>query len=63
MPTIPLLDGSHRSFDHPVSVMDAASDIGPGLVRATPVGRDEGMIVDINGCNLCIWDCRTPHEQ
>ncbi len=46
MPTITLPDGSHRSFDSPVSVMDVASDIGPGLARATLAGRVNGKLVD-----------------
>jgi len=46
MPTITLPDGSHRSFDHPVSVMDVANDIGPGLARATLAGKVDGKLVD-----------------
>ncbi len=39
MPVITLPDGSQRSFDHPVSVMDVASSIGPGLAKVTLAGR------------------------
>ena len=46
MPQITLPDGSHRSFDHPVSVLDVANDIGPGLARATLAGRVDGKLVD-----------------
>ena len=46
MPQITLPDGSHRSFDHPVTVMDVANDIGPGLARATLAGRVDGKLVD-----------------
>ena len=46
MPQITLPDGSHRSFDHPVSVMDVANDIGPGLARATLAGKVNGKLVD-----------------
>ena len=46
MLTITLPDGSHRSFDHPVSVMDVANDIGPGLARATLAGRVDGKLAD-----------------
>jgi len=46
MPEITLPDGSHRSFDHPVSVMDVANDIGPGLARATLAGKVNGKLVD-----------------
>jgi len=46
MPQIVLPDGSQRSFDHPVSVMDVANDIGPGLARATLAGKVNGKLVD-----------------
>ena len=46
MPQITLPDGSRRSFDHPVSVMDVASDIGPGLAKATLAGKLDGRMVD-----------------
>ncbi|MFA9209360.1 MAG: hypothetical protein ACEQSN_14330, partial [Yersinia sp. (in: enterobacteria)] len=31
MPVITLPDGSQRQYDHAVSVLDVALDIGPGL--------------------------------
>ncbi len=46
MPSITLPDGSQRHFDHPVSVMDVASDIGPGLAKATLAGRVNDTLVD-----------------
>jgi threonyl-tRNA synthetase len=46
MPNITLPDGSSRQFDDPVSVMDIASDIGPGLARATLAGKVNGSLVD-----------------
>ncbi len=46
MPNITLPDGSQRSFDHPVSVLDVASDIGPGLAKATLAGKVNGKLVD-----------------
>ena len=46
MPNITLPDGSQREFDHPVSVMDVASDIGPGLAKATLAGKVDGTLVD-----------------
>ena len=46
MPVITLPDGSQRSFDNPVSVFDVASDIGPGLAKATIGGRVNGERVD-----------------
>ncbi len=46
MPIITLPDGSQREFDTPVSVMDVAADIGPGLAKATIAGRIDGERVD-----------------
>lgn len=46
MPSITLPDGSLRDFDHPVSVMDVANDIGPGLAKATLAGRVNDVLVD-----------------
>jgi len=46
MPIITLPDGSQRSFDNPVSVLDIASDIGPGLAKATIAGVVDGNRVD-----------------
>lgn len=46
MPVITLPDGSQRSFDHPVSVLDVASDIGPGLAKATLAGLVNDELVD-----------------
>ncbi|MGD8803944.1 MAG: threonine--tRNA ligase [Gammaproteobacteria bacterium] len=45
-PVITLPDGSRREFDHAVSVLDVAEDIGPGLARATLAGRVNGDLVD-----------------
>jgi threonyl-tRNA synthetase len=46
MPVITLPDGSKRQFDKPVSVLDVAADIGPGLAKATIAGRVNGERVD-----------------
>ncbi|MCP4487398.1 MAG: threonine--tRNA ligase [Gammaproteobacteria bacterium] len=46
MPQITLPDGSRRSFDHALSVMDIAADIGSGLARATLAGKVNGELVD-----------------
>ncbi|MEW2737698.1 threonine--tRNA ligase [Providencia sp. PROV130] len=46
MPVITLPDGSQRQFDHPVSVMDVARDIGAGLAKACIAGRINGERVD-----------------
>ncbi len=45
-PVITLPDGSKREFDHAVSVMAVAEDIGPGLAKATLAGRVNGDLVD-----------------
>ncbi len=54
MPVITLPDGSQRSFDNAVSVMDVALDIGPGLAKATIAGRINGELVD--ACELITTD-------
>ncbi|WP_113905750.1 threonine--tRNA ligase [Aliidiomarina celeris] len=46
MPVITLPDGSKREFAQPVSVLDVAFDIGPGLAKATVAGRINGELVD-----------------
>ena len=46
MPLITLPDGSQRTFDAPVSVIDVATDIGPGLAKATIAGVVDGREVD-----------------
>lgn len=46
MPNITLPDGSVRAFDHSVSVLDVAQDIGPGLAKATLAGVVDGHHVD-----------------
>ena len=54
MPVITLPDGSQRSFENAVSVMDVALDIGPGLAKATIAGRIDGNLVD--ACELITAD-------
>ena len=46
MPVITLPDGGQRVFDHPVSVLEVAQDIGAGLAKATLAGRVNGRLVD-----------------
>ncbi|GAB1263347.1 threonine--tRNA ligase [Aurantivibrio infirmus] len=46
MPLITLPDGSQRQFPQPVSVLDVASDIGPGLANAALAGIVNGETVD-----------------
>ena len=43
-----LPDGSERSFDHPVTVLDVASSIGAGLARAAIAGKVNGKLVDVS---------------
>ena len=46
MPEITLPDSSKRKFDSPVSLIDIAKDIGPGLAKATIAGVVNGKEVD-----------------
>ena len=46
MPAITLPDGSQRKYDAPVTVMDVAADIGPGLAKATLAGEVDGRLRD-----------------
>ncbi len=46
MPVITLPDGSKREYDHPVSALDVARDIGPGLAKATVCARVNGQLRD-----------------
>ncbi|MGR6036371.1 MAG: threonine--tRNA ligase [Candidatus Nitrosoglobus sp.] len=48
MPVITLPDGSQRHFDHPVTVYDIATDIGPGLAKAALGGKINSHLVDIS---------------
>jgi len=54
MPIITLPDGSQRTFDQPVSVMDVAHSIGAGLAKATIAGKVNGRQVD--ACDLITED-------
>jgi len=46
MPVVTLPDGSSRSYDHPITVADIATDIGPGLAKAALAGKVDGRMVD-----------------
>lgn len=46
MPVVTLPDGSQRSFDNSISILDLAKDIGPGLAKATVAGRINGELAD-----------------
>lgn len=54
MPVITLPDGSTREFDQPVTLMQVALDIGPGLAKATVAGRIGDRLVD--ACELISED-------
>ncbi len=56
MPVITLPDGSQRQFENPVSVVDVAMDIGPGLAKATIAGRVNGERVD--ACDVITDDAK-----
>jgi threonyl-tRNA synthetase len=47
MPSVSLPDGSRRHYDVPVSVLDVARDIGPGLAKAALAGKVDGRLVDV----------------
>jgi threonyl-tRNA synthetase len=42
-----LPDGSERNFDQPVTILDVATSIGPGLARAAIAGKINGKLVDV----------------
>ncbi|HEY2675908.1 MAG TPA: TGS domain-containing protein, partial [Steroidobacteraceae bacterium] len=46
MPVITLPDGSQKRFDHPPTVAQVASSIGPGLAKAALAGKVNGKLVD-----------------
>src|SRR5580692_7922275 len=46
MPVITLPDGSQKAFDHPITVAELASSIGPGLAKAALAGKVNGKLVD-----------------
>lgn len=46
MPIVTLPDGSQRTFDAPLSIMQLAESIGPGLAKACVAGKIDGVPVD-----------------
>lgn len=46
MPIVTLPDGSERTFEAPLSIMQLAESIGPGLAKACIAGRIDGVLVD-----------------
>lgn len=62
---ITLPDGSQREFEGPVTVMQVAAAIGPGLAKNTVAGKVNGRLVD--ACELIEQDAQlqiiTPKDQ
>ena len=56
MPVITLPDGSQRTFEQAVTIMQVAEDIGPGLAKATIAGRVNGELLD--ACELISEDAQ-----
>ena len=56
MPTITLPDGSKRQYEKPVTVMQVAEDIGPGLAKATIAGYINDQLVD--ACEIVKSDAK-----
>jgi threonyl-tRNA synthetase len=54
MPVITLPDGSQRSFDAPVSIIQVATSIGAGLAKACIAGRINGELRD--ACDMIETD-------
>jgi threonyl-tRNA synthetase len=46
MPVVRLPDGSQRSFDAPVTIVQVAENIGPGLAKAALAGKVNDQLVD-----------------
>ena len=46
MPIVTLPDGSQRTFDAPLTIMQLAESIGPGLAKACVAGKIDGLLVD-----------------
>jgi threonyl-tRNA synthetase len=48
MPTVTLPDGTQKQFDGPITAMDVALDIGPGLAKSALAARIDGILVDMS---------------
>ncbi|WP_413351790.1 threonine--tRNA ligase [Prochlorococcus sp. MIT 1227] len=46
MPVITLPDGNKKKFDQPVTIMEVAESVGPGLAKAAIAGRVNGVLLD-----------------
>ncbi|XKH58825.1 threonine--tRNA ligase [Halomonas sediminis] len=65
MPIVTLPDGSQKTFDAPVSIMQLAASIGPGLAKACVAGKIDGNLVDAadlieHDANVAIVTARDP---
>ncbi len=54
MPVITLPDGSQRRYHEPITILQVAEDIGPGLAKATLAGRVNGNLRD--ACDVIAED-------
>jgi threonyl-tRNA synthetase len=48
MPNITLPDGAVRSSDAPLTILEFAASIGPGLAKAALAGKVDGRLVDVS---------------
>lgn len=48
MTVVRLPDGTDKAFDYPVTVLDVAESIGPGLARVALAGKLNGRLVDLS---------------
>lgn len=48
MPQITLPDGSQKAFESPVTVLQVAESIGPGLAKSALGGQVDGCLVDLS---------------
>ena len=48
MPVITLPDGAKRQYDNPITALDVAADIGPGLAKAALAARLDGTLIDLS---------------
>ncbi|WGI23723.1 threonine--tRNA ligase [Halomonas alkaliantarctica] len=46
MPIVTLPDGSQKTFEAPLTIMQLAESIGPGLAKACVAGKIDGVLVD-----------------
>ena len=44
MPIVTLPDGSQRTFEDPLTIMQLAESIGPGLAKACVAGKIDGVL-------------------